>query len=43
MARIPAAEIERLKAEVSLVRLMETAGIELSKKGKDYTCRCPFH
>jgi len=43
MARIQEAEIERLKAEVSLVRLMEAAGIELKKQGKDYTCRCPFH
>ena len=43
MARIPEAEIERLKAEVSLVRLVEAAGIELKKQGKDYACRCPFH
>ena len=43
MARIAEAEIERLKAEVSLLRLMEAAGLELRKQGKDYTCRCPFH
>lgn len=43
MARIPDAEIERLKAEVSLVRLVEAAGIELKKQGKDYAGRCPFH
>jgi len=43
MARIAEAEIERLKVEVSLVRLMEASGIELSKQGKDYACRCPFH
>ena len=43
MARIQEAEIERLKMEVSLVRLIETGGIELRKQGKDYACRCPFH
>jgi DNA primase len=43
MARIQEAEIERLKAEVSLVRLVEAAGIELRKQGKDYAGRCPFH
>ncbi|QLI81203.1 toprim domain-containing protein [Chitinibacter fontanus] len=43
MARIPEAEIERLKAEVSLVRLVEAAGIALKKQGKDYACNCPFH
>ncbi|MGB9992950.1 CHC2 zinc finger domain-containing protein [Massilia sp. SM-13] len=43
MARIQEAEIERLKAEVSLLRLMESAGVELRKQGKDYSCRCPFH
>ncbi len=43
MARIPDAEIERLKAEVSLVRLVEASGLSLKKQGKDYACRCPFH
>ena len=43
MARIPESEIERLKTEVSLVRLVEAAGIELKKQGKDYATRCPFH
>jgi DNA primase catalytic core len=43
MARIPEAEIERLKKEVSLVRLVEAAGIELRKQGKDYAGLCPFH
>ncbi|MCX7289596.1 CHC2 zinc finger domain-containing protein [Janthinobacterium sp.] len=43
MARIAEAEIERLKTEVALVRLMEAAGIELRKQGKNYACRCPFH
>ena len=43
MARIPDAELERLKAEVSVERLVEAAGIELSKSGKDRLGRCPFH
>lgn len=43
MARIPETEIERLKAEVSLVRLVEASGIALRKQGRDYACRCPFH
>ena len=43
MARISDEVIERLKSEVSLVRLMESQGFELKKHGKDYVCRCPFH
>ena len=43
MARIPENEIERLKNEVSVQRLIEAAGIELKKTGKDLTGKCPFH
>jgi DNA primase len=43
MARIPAAELERLKNEVSVQRLVESANIELKKSGKDFIGRCPFH
>jgi DNA primase len=43
MARIPDDEIDRLKAEVSLLRLIEGRGIALVKQGKDYAARCPFH
>jgi DNA primase catalytic core len=43
MARIPADELERLKAEVSVERLVESAGIELKPAGKDLLGRCPFH
>ncbi|MDP3515230.1 MAG: CHC2 zinc finger domain-containing protein, partial [Sulfuritalea sp.] len=43
MARIPEAEIERLKNEVSVERLIEASGIELKKAGKDKQGRCPFH
>ena len=35
MARIPEAEIERLKSEVSVERLVGASGIELKKSGKD--------
>jgi DNA primase len=43
MARIPEAEIERLKNELSVERLVEASGIELKKGGKDLLGRCPFH
>lgn len=43
MARIPEAEIERLKNEVSVQRLIEAAGIELKKTGKDLAGKCLFH
>ena len=43
MARIAVQEIERLKVEVSVERLLQSAGIVLKKSGKDYVGRCPFH
>ncbi|MFY7907254.1 MAG: CHC2 zinc finger domain-containing protein, partial [Burkholderiaceae bacterium] len=43
MARIPQQELERLKEEVSVLRLVEGAGVELRKSGKDWLGRCPFH
>lgn len=43
MARIPEAEIERLKHEISVERLVEAAGIVLKKSGKDRIGQCPFH
>jgi len=43
VARIPEDELERLKREVSLVRLAEARGIELSRHGADMVGRCPFH
>jgi len=43
MARIPASEIERLKAEISLERLIEAAGVKLTRHGADLTGLCPFH
>jgi DNA primase catalytic core len=43
LARIPEAEIERLKTEVSLPRLVEPRGIELRRHGRDLAGLCPFH
>jgi DNA primase len=43
MARIPEHEIERLKSEVPLVRLVEARGIELKRHGADLLGLCPFH
>lgn len=43
MARIPDEQITRIKQEVSLARLVETAGITLKKHGKDLMGLCPFH
>ena len=43
MARIPETEIERLKNEVSVERLVESSGTLLKKSGKDWIGRCPFH
>ena len=43
MARIPDDELERLKREVSLVRLLEAQGLALTSQGKDLACRCPWH
>ncbi len=43
MARIPEAEIERLKREVSLERLVEAKGIRLERHGADLHGLCPFH
>lgn len=43
MPRIPDSEIERLKTEVSLVRLVEASGVKLEKRGGDRVGCCPFH
>jgi len=43
MARIPDAELERLKTEISMERLVEAAGITLTKSNKDRLGKCPFH
>lgn len=43
MARIPEAELERLKAQISVERLVEASGIALKSAGKDLLGRCLFH
>ncbi len=43
MARIPETELERLKSEISVERLVEASGVELKRGGKDMLGRCPFH
>ena len=43
MARIAQTELERLKEGVSVQRLVEEAGLELKRAGKDLIGRCPFH
>ncbi|MBK8964229.1 MAG: hypothetical protein IPM75_14455 [Candidatus Competibacteraceae bacterium] len=43
MPRIPDAELERLKSEVSLERLIEGRGIALKQRGADRVGLCPFH
>ncbi len=43
MARIPEAEIERIKQGVSVQRLAEARGIRLDRHGADLVGLCPFH
>ena len=43
MARIPDGELERLKQQVSLARVIESQGHKLTSQGKDLACRCPWH
>jgi DNA primase len=43
LARIPDEELERLKAETSLERLVIAAGVELRRAGSDLVGCCPFH
>lgn len=43
MPRIPDQDLQRLKEEVSVQRLVEASGVALRKGGKDFTGKCPFH
>lgn len=43
MARIPDEEVERLKREVSLERLVEARGVRLQRRGADLHGCCPWH
>ncbi|CAX56965.1 CHC2 zinc finger domain-containing protein [Erwinia pyrifoliae] len=43
MARIPEAELQHLKAAVSLAAVVQAQGRQLFKRGKDLVTLCPFH
>jgi DNA primase len=43
MARIPEAEVERMKREISVQRLAEARGVKLKRSGKELLGLCPFH
>jgi len=43
MARIPDAELERLKQTLALERLAEAKGVQLKRHGADLIGLCPFH
>ena len=43
MALLPDADIQRLKTEISLLRLIESQGHVVTRQGKDAAIRCPFH
>ena len=43
MARIPEAELERVKRETDLVALVQAAGVTLRRHGANVIGRCPFH
>jgi len=43
MPRIPQAELDRIKQDVSLQRLVESRGVLLERHGKDLIGLCPFH
>ena len=42
MARIPEAELERLKREVGLEGLVRVHGMELKTRGEDLVATCPL-
>lgn len=43
MGRIPDKELTRLKQDISLQRVVESAGIALKRHGADWLGTCPFH
>ncbi|MBU2711906.1 CHC2 zinc finger domain-containing protein [Zooshikella harenae] len=43
MARLADDVISRIKQDVSLLRLVESQGHNVTKQGKDYVVCCPFH
>jgi DNA primase len=43
MARIPQAELDRLKTQISVERLAEARSIELKPHGMNLIGLCPYH
>ncbi len=43
MARIPEAELARIKQQVSLLERVRAEGVELRRHGADWIGLCPFH
>jgi DNA primase catalytic core len=43
MARIPEAELERIKREVDLVALVTESGVKLNRQGQDWAGLCCWH
>ena len=43
MARLPTEQVNRIKQDISLLRLVESQGHTITKQGKDYVVLCPFH
>lgn len=43
MARIPEEELERIKRDVSIARLLEARGVALKRVGHDLRAHCVFH
>ena len=43
MARLADEVINRIKQEVSLLRLVESQGYTVTRQGKDHVVSCPFH
>lgn len=43
MARIPEETVHRIKQDISLLRLVQSQGYEVTRQGKDSVVRCPFH
>lgn len=43
MARIPDDAVNRIKQDISLLRLVESQGLKVTRQGKDSVVSCPFH
>ena len=43
MARFTDSQLNKLKTDISLVRLIQSQGYDLKQQGKDHIMNCPFH